>query len=243
MTYLRRLREIFRYLGICDGNMEEGSFRCDANISLRPGGADPDWGPRAELKNMNSFKHVEKALEFEIRRQQGGPGRRRQAGPGNPALGRGPGHRPSPCGARRRPTITAIFPIRIWCPWPSSPEWIEEVRQDLPELPEARRRRFLGQYGLPENDAEVLTSSKALADYFEACVGLASPAQDGRQLDHGGTDRELNRDGREIEACPGAAGAVGRSAGPDPRGGDQRQDRQNRFRGDVPTGADPSGHR
>ena len=115
-AYLRQLRAIVRYLGVCDGNLEEGSFRCDANVSIRPRGATA-LGTRAELKNLNSFRFVEKAIDYEISRQKelllDGGSRR----PGDPALGCGPRTRPSPCAARRRPTTTGISRTPICCPW------------------------------------------------------------------------------------------------------------------------------
>ena len=114
VEYLKGLRNILLYLEICDGNMEEGSFRCDANISLRPVGAK-EFGVKVELKNMNSFRFVKAALEFEIKRQRanlsGRPGDR----PGDPPVGYGRRTRRCPCGARKRPTTTAISRTRTWC--------------------------------------------------------------------------------------------------------------------------------
>jgi aspartyl-tRNA(Asn)/glutamyl-tRNA(Gln) amidotransferase subunit B len=166
--YLRRLREILRYLGICDGNMEEGSFRCDANISLRPRG-ETRLGTKIELKNMNSFRHVEKALEFEIRRQQAvledGGSLVQETRLWDEARGITQTMR-----GKEEAHDYRYFPDPDLVPITVDEHWIEEIRQNLPELPEARRRRFLGQYGLSENDAEALTSSKDLADYFESCV-------------------------------------------------------------------------
>jgi aspartyl-tRNA(Asn)/glutamyl-tRNA(Gln) amidotransferase subunit B len=198
--YLRRLREILRYLDICDGNMEEGSFRCDANISLRPRGAER-LGTKIELKNMNSFRHVEKALEFEIRRQQavledGGTlvqeTRLWDAARGITQTMRG----------KEEAHDYRYFPDPDLVPVAVEAAWIEEIRRSLPELPEARRRRLVSQYGLSENDAEALTTSKGLADYFEACTqGHPQPRTVGNWIMVELT-RELKRDDREIEACP-----------------------------------------
>ncbi len=166
--YLRRLREILRYLDICNGNMEEGSFRCDANISLRPPGRS-GFGTKAELKNMNSFKNVEKALEFEIRRQgalleDGGEvlqeTRLWEAARAVTLSMRG----------KEEAHDYRYFPDPDLLPLEISPDWIDTVRQGLPELPEAKRSRFISQYGLPEYDAQILTSSKSLAAYFEKCL-------------------------------------------------------------------------
>lgn len=198
--YLRRLREILRYLGICDGNMEEGSFRCDANSSLRPRG-ESSLGTKVELKNMNSFKHVEKALEFEFRRQravleEGGrviqETRLWDAARGVTLPMRG----------KEEAHDYRYFPDPDLIPVEISPEWIETVRNSLPELPEAKRRRFAAEYGLPETDSEVLTSSRSLADFFEQCVRLHPQPKTVSNWIMGELIRELKREEREIEDCP-----------------------------------------
>jgi aspartyl-tRNA(Asn)/glutamyl-tRNA(Gln) amidotransferase subunit B len=198
--YLRRLREILRYLGICDGNMEEGSFRCDANISLRPRG-ETRLGTKIELKNMNSFRHVEKALEFEIRRQQAvledGGSLVQETRLWDEARGITQTMR-----GKEEAHDYRYFPDPDLVPITVDEHWIEEIRQNLPELPEARRRRFLGQYGLSENDAEALTVSKDLADYFESCVAWHPQAKAVANWIMVELTRELKRDDREIEACP-----------------------------------------
>lgn len=198
--YLRRLREILRYLEICDGNMEEGSFRCDANISMRPAGGFA-FGTKTELKNMNSFKHVEKALEFEIRRQRavledGGElvqeTRLWDVTRGVTLSMRG----------KEEAHDYRYFPDPDLIPLEVNQEWIEAVRQNLPELPEARRRRFIGQYGLPEHDAQVLTSSKALAGYFEDCVRLHPQPKTVSNWIMVELIRELKREEQDIEQSP-----------------------------------------
>ncbi len=167
-AYLRKIHAILRYLDICDGNMQEGSFRCDANISLRPVGQEA-LGTRTELKNMNSFRNVQSALEYEVRRQRdilmdGGaivqetllwdPDRNCTES----MRGKEEAHdyRYFPC--------PDLVPIQI------DEEWITSIRATLPELPEARRQRFLEEYGLPEHDASLLTGSRELADYYEQAV-------------------------------------------------------------------------
>jgi aspartyl-tRNA(Asn)/glutamyl-tRNA(Gln) amidotransferase subunit B len=201
--YLRRLREILRYLEICDGNMEEGSFRCDANISLRPEGTS-EFGTKAELKNMNSFKHVEKALEFEIRRQRavledGGEidqeTRLWDAARGVTQSMRG----------KEEAHDYRYFPDPDLIPVEISEEWIESVRKTLPELPEARRQRLVSQYELPEYDAQILTSSKALANYFEECVRLHPQPKTVSNWIMVELIRELKRAEKEIEQCPVSA--------------------------------------
>lgn len=202
--YLRRLREILRYLEICDGNMEEGSFRCDANISLRPLGT-AGFGTKAELKNMNSFKHVENALEFEIRRQRavlddGGEcvqeTRLWDAARGVTLSMRG----------KEEAHDYRYFPDPDLIPLEISGDWIETVRNGLPELPEAKRRRFVSQFGLPEYDAQVLTSSKGLAHFFEECLRLHPQPKTLSNWIMVELIRELKRAEKDIEQCPVSAG-------------------------------------
>lgn len=166
--FMRALRSILRYLDICDGNMEEGSLRCDANISLRPAGSGA-LGTKTEIKNMNSFKGVQKALEYEAKRQE--------------KILREGGHIEQETrlwDASRGITISMrskeyahdyrYFPDPDLLPLKIDEAWIERMRAELPELPDAKKNRFVQQYGLPEYDAGVLSSSRDLADYYEACV-------------------------------------------------------------------------
>jgi aspartyl-tRNA(Asn)/glutamyl-tRNA(Gln) amidotransferase subunit B len=198
--YLRRLREILRYLEICDGNMEEGSFRCDANISLRPVGAR-EFGTKVELKNMNSFKHVEKALEFEIRRQRAvledGGELTQETRLWDTARGVSLSMR-----GKEEAHDYRYFPDPDLIPLEISESWVEAIRQTLPELPEAKRRRFMADYGLPENDARILTSSKALSAYFEDCLRLHPKAKTVGNWIMVELIRELKRADKEIEQCP-----------------------------------------
>ena len=199
-AYLRTLREVLRYLEICDGNMEEGSMRCDANISLRPVGTD-GLGVKAELKNMNSFRNVQRALEFEIRRQTA-------------LLERGESviQETRLWDANRNVTLSMrgkeeahdyrYFPDPDLVPIVVADGWVEAVRVKLPELPDAKRERFIRDYGLPTYDGEVLTSSKALANYFEAAVGAFSQPKTVSNWIMSELMRELKRDDRDIEACP-----------------------------------------
>ncbi len=199
-SYLKELRDILVYLEICDGNMEEGSFRCDANISLRRRGTEK-LGTRTELKNMNSFKAVQKALEFEVRRQ------RALLEKGEKIVQE----------TRLWDTTRAItvsmrgkeeahdyryFPEPDLVPLAVDNDWIEEIRQSLPELPAQKRLRFTQQYGLPEYDAQVLTADKALADFFEECVGRFAKPKTVSNWIMSELIRELHRDKRGIKACP-----------------------------------------
>jgi aspartyl-tRNA(Asn)/glutamyl-tRNA(Gln) amidotransferase subunit B len=168
--YLIKLHNILRYLGVSTGNMEEGSFRCDANISIRPSNSKKLL-PKVEVKNMNSFKAVYQALEYESERQRN-------------VLEEGGGLVQETRGWIDEAGITVTQRTKEYAddyryfPEPDLPPlvldraWIEEIRPRLPELPEARRDRFMTQYGLSLYDANVLTSSKAMADYFENCVKL-----------------------------------------------------------------------
>ena len=163
--YLIKLRAILQYLGVSTGNMEEGSFRCDANISIRPEGSRETLA-KAEVKNMNSFRAVYQALEYEAKRQ------RRAAGEGQKlvqetrgwveATGKTVSQRSKEYAHDYR-----YFPEPDLPPLEVSREWVEEIKAKLPELPEARRDRFVAGYGLPGYDANQLTGSRAMADYFE----------------------------------------------------------------------------
>jgi aspartyl-tRNA(Asn)/glutamyl-tRNA(Gln) amidotransferase subunit B len=199
-AYLRTLREVLRYLEICDGNMEEGSMRCDANISMRPVGSKT-LGVKAELKNMNSFRNVQRALEFEIRRQTA-------------LLERGESvvQETRLWDANRNVTLSMrgkeeahdyrYFPDPDLVPIVVNSEWVSTVRARLPEMPDAKRERFLRDYGLPPYDAKVLTSSKALAGYFEAVVSAFQQPKTVSNWIMSELLRELNRDDHDIEACP-----------------------------------------
>ncbi len=166
--YLIRLRSILQYLGVSTGNMEEGSFRCDANISVRPVGSK-ELGAKVEVKNMNSFRAVFLAMEYEVKRQT------RAAGEGKKLVQetRGWVEAKGKTVSQRSKEYAhdyRYFPEPDLPPLAISREWVEEVRAKLPELPEARRDRFMATYDLPRYDADLLTGAKALADYFEVGV-------------------------------------------------------------------------
>lgn len=168
VAYLKKLHAIVRYLEVCDGNMQEGSFRCDANISLRPVGQEK-LGTRTELKNMNSFRHVQSALEYEVRRQRDmlleGEEIVQETLLWNPDKN---------CSESMRSKEDAhdyrYFPCPDLVPVEISDEWIEEVRVSLPELPDQRKARLIADYALPDYDAALLTADRELADYFEEVV-------------------------------------------------------------------------
>ncbi len=175
-AYLRQLRAILRYLDICDGNMEEGSFRCDANISIRPKGRQA-FGTRAEIKNLNSFKNVEKALEYEISRQRevlaDGDRVVQETRLWDPDKNMTTSMR-----GKEEAHDYRYFPDPDLLPLVVEEQWIENVRKTLPELPREKKERFVSEFGLSAIDADVLISSKELADYFESCVNrFPSPKQ------------------------------------------------------------------
>ena len=167
-AYLRKLHAIVRYLDICDGNMQEGSFRCDANISLRPKG-ETKLGTRTELKNMNSFRNVQRALEYEERRQRDllldGEEVVQSTLLWDPDKGVS-----QPMRSKEEAHDYRYFPDPDLVPVVIADEWITELRAELPELPMAKKTRFIEELGLPEYDAEVLTASRELADYFESAL-------------------------------------------------------------------------
>jgi aspartyl-tRNA(Asn)/glutamyl-tRNA(Gln) amidotransferase subunit B len=167
-AYLRALRSILQYLEVCDGNMEEGSFRCDANISIRPAGSDR-LGRRAEVKNMNSFRAVERALEHEIARQievVSGGGEVVQ----ETRLWDADREVTRSMRSKEFAHDYRYFPEPDLPPLVVAREWVEEVRRSLPEPPAARRARFEREIGLPAYDAEVLTARRDVADYFETAL-------------------------------------------------------------------------
>ncbi len=202
--YLIKLRSILQYLGVSTGNMEEGSFRCDANISVRPEGSS-ELGVKVEIKNMNSFRAVFLAMEYEADRQ-----RKALAG-GKPIVQETRGW--VEAGGKTVSQRTKeyahdyrYFPEPDLPPMIISREWVDEVRKRLPELAEARRERFMEEFGLPRADAEQLTVSKPLADYFQACV--ARPPKNGTRQEHcklvanwvlGEFSRHLNASGIDFE--------------------------------------------
>jgi aspartyl-tRNA(Asn)/glutamyl-tRNA(Gln) amidotransferase subunit B len=165
---MKKLRAILRYLGVCDGNMEQGSLRCDANVSIRRVGQN-EFGTRAELKNINSFKFVEKALEYEIKRQvsviEDGGRIIQETRLWDSAAGVTRSMR-----SKEEAHDYRYFPEPDLPPILVSQEWIDEIKAKLPELPDEKRKRFIGQHSLPEYDAELLTSEKAIADWYERVV-------------------------------------------------------------------------
>jgi len=200
VAYLKGLRDILVYLEVCDGNMEEGSFRCEPNLSLRPVGQEA-FGTKVELKNINSFKYVKDAMEYEIKRQtkvlnEGGTIRQEtrlwNIDRGETAVMR----------SKEEAHDYRYFPDPDLVPLRLDAEWIETCRAGLPELPAARAWRFVSEYGLPEYDAGVLTASKGLADYYERCVKQFTQPKVVSNWVMGELTRELNNSGVDVSASP-----------------------------------------
>jgi len=199
VAYLKALRAILVYLDICDGNMEEGSFRCDANVSLRPIGQEA-FGTRAELKNLNSFRHVQKAIEYEVDRQadlldDGQPvvqeTRLYDAAKNITASMRG----------KEEAHDYRYFPDPDLAPLRIAAEQLEAWKNALPELPAARRARFCEAFGLSDYDADVLTSERDLAGYFEAAAAAGADPKKAANWIQGELLRELNQAGLSPKAC------------------------------------------
>ncbi len=196
-AYLKKIHAILRYLDICDGNMQEGSFRCDANISLRPYGQEK-FGIRTELKNMNSFRNVQSALEYEVRRQRDllldGEEVIQETLLWNPDKNRTESMR-----GKEDAHDYRYFPCPDLIPIEIDEAWIREIRETLPELPDERLTRFVNEYNLPEYDAKILTDSRELADYFEVATRSCSNAKKVSNWIMTELLRELK--GEEISSC------------------------------------------
>ena len=200
VAYLRKVHALVRYLDISDGNMQEGSFRCDANVSVRQAG-ERELGTRTELKNINSFRFVEKAIEYEIERQiealEGGGEITQET-----RLYDADRDLTRPMRSKEEAHDYRYFPD------PDLPEmrlddaFIEAVRAQLPELPDARKRRFQSDFNLPESDAAQLTTERALADYFEAVAATGADAKTAANWILGDLNAALNKHDLPIEQSP-----------------------------------------
>ena len=204
--YLRKLRAILRYLGTCDGNMEEGSLRCDCNVSVRRPGAP--FGTRCEIKNVNSIRYVMMAIEYEARRQigvleQGGSIAQETR------LWDTTRHETRSMRSKEEAHDYRYFPDPDLLPLVLDPAWVEAIRSSLPELPDARQKRFVELYGLPPYDAGVLVADKPSADYFET-VAHGRDARLAANWVTGELFGALNRSGQEIDNSPIKAEELGR---------------------------------
>jgi len=198
--YLRTLRSILVYLDICDGNMEEGSFRCDANVSVRPKG-ETTLGVKTELKNMNSFRNIQRGLRYEIDRQIDAltEGERivQETRLFDPVTGSTASMR-----SKEQAHDYRYFPDPDLLPLRVDADMVERIRCELPELPTAKKERFVEQFGIPPYDAGVLTASRDLADYFERTVELFPNPKTVSNWIMTELMRELKGDELGITSCP-----------------------------------------
>jgi len=195
--FVKKLRALVRWIGVCDGNMEQGSLRCDANVSIRPVG-QKEFGTKTEIKNMNSFKYIEKALEYEIKRQikilnEGGR-IIQETRLWNTNKGVTESMR-----SKEEAHDYRYFPDPDLVPVEVNDEWIEEIKLQRIELRDSRRQRFISQYGLPEQDADLLTSERTIAEWFEEAVKLGGEPKAVSNWMMGELMRLLNEEGKQIE--------------------------------------------
>jgi aspartyl-tRNA(Asn)/glutamyl-tRNA(Gln) amidotransferase subunit B len=199
VAYLKNLRAILVYLGICDGNLEEGSFRCDANVSIRPFGQE-EFGTRTELKNMNSFRNIQRAIEYEVGRQidlvEDGEKIVQETRLFDVTKGVTRSMR-----GKEEAHDYRYFPDPDLLPLVIEEDRMEAWRAELPELPAARCRRYRDDLGLPEYDAAVLTAEKDVADYFEDALQEYGEAKKLSNWIMGEVMRELNDRGASLDAC------------------------------------------
>jgi aspartyl-tRNA(Asn)/glutamyl-tRNA(Gln) amidotransferase subunit B len=199
IAYMKKIHTLVRYLDICDGNMQEGSFRCDANVSVRHKGKH-EYGTRCEIKNLNSFRFVEKAINFEVARQidilEGGGSIVQETRLYDPDRNETRSMR-----SKEEANDYRYFPDPDLLPLVLDDAWIERVREQLPELPDQKAARFVSDHGLSEYDAGVLTASRETAGFFEEVVGLlGGHAKLAANWVMGDLSGLLNRDGLEVGA-------------------------------------------
>ncbi len=198
--YLTRMKTTLEYLEVCDGNMEEGSLRCDANVSVRPVG-EIKLGTKTELKNLNSFRFLQKALEYEIARQiqalESGGRVEQETRLWNTAEQRTVSMR-----SKEEAHDYRYFPEPDLPPLVVDETWQTEISAQMPELPEAKKSRFVQQYGIPEYDAGVLTTSRALADYYEQTVALCHSPKSASNWIMGDLLRDLKEFNKTIRESP-----------------------------------------
>ena len=203
VAYAKALHALVVWLGICDGNMQEGSFRCDANVSVRPVG-QKEFGTRCEIKNLNSFKFLEKAIDYEVRRQieliEDGGKVVQETRLYDPDRDETRSMR-----SKEDAMDYRYFPDPDLLPLEISPDWIARVKTEMPELPGAMRERFVREYGLGDYDAQTLTASKPLAAYFEAVAQGVSDKKAAANWVMGEVSAALNEAGIEIDQAPVSA--------------------------------------
>jgi len=202
VAYAKALHSLVMWLGVCDGNMQEGSFRCDVNVSVRPMGQQ-EFGTRCEIKNLNSFRFMEEAIHYEVRRQieliEDG-GKVQQA----TRLWDPDKKETRAMRTKEDAQDYRYFPDPDLPPLAISPDWIERIKADMPELPAAMRARFVNDYGLPEYDSLILTGSQSMATYYEAVVAKAGKdnAKAAANWMMGDVSSTLNREGVDLVDSP-----------------------------------------
>ncbi len=208
VAYMKKIHSLVRYLGICDGNMQEGSFRCDANVSVRPAGRET-FGTRTEIKNVNSFRFVQQAIDYEVERQidviEAGGTVVQETRLFDPDAGETRSMR-----VKEEANDYRYFPDPDLLPLEIDSALVERVRAELPELPDAKRARFVSEYGLSDYDASVLTAQRELAEYFEAVTTAAGG--EGKLAANwvmGELSGALNKAGLDITASPVSPEALG----------------------------------
>ncbi|MDO8925966.1 MAG: Asp-tRNA(Asn)/Glu-tRNA(Gln) amidotransferase subunit GatB [Sideroxyarcus sp.] len=207
VAYAKALHTLVRWIGICDGNMQEGSFRCDVNVSVRKPGQP--LGTRREIKNLNSFKFMQQAIDYEVQWQidtiENGGKVQQATILFNPDTGETRAMR-----SKEDAHDYRYFPDPDLLPLEISPEWIEQVRATLPELPQAKQARYVNDLGLSAYDASLLTASREMADFFEAALSaVPSQAKICANWMIGEVSAQLNRDGLDMAQCPITAQQLG----------------------------------
>jgi aspartyl-tRNA(Asn)/glutamyl-tRNA(Gln) amidotransferase subunit B len=208
VAYMKKIHSIVRYLEICDGNMQEGSFRCDANVSIRPKGQE-EFGTRAELKNINSFRFVEQAINIEVERQidilEDGGEVVQETRLYDPNKNETRSMR-----SKEEANDYRYFPDPDLLPVEIEKSFIEEIRKLLPELPDAKKQRFIDEFNLSEYDSGVLTAQKEMSDYFETCVKAADgEAKLSSNWITGELAASLNKENKDISESPVSAEMLG----------------------------------
>jgi aspartyl-tRNA(Asn)/glutamyl-tRNA(Gln) amidotransferase subunit B len=198
--YMTHLRKMLLYLGVCDGNMEEGSLRCDANVSIRPKGAEK-FGIKVEIKNLNSFRFLQRALDYEIERQTRALSRGEQVIQETRLWDESEG-RTFPMRSKEEAHDYRYFPEPDLLPLVLDPAWVEQIRASLPELPDRKLKRMIDEYGLSIDEALLLTTTSALADYFEECAKKSGNARLSVNWITGDLAYALKNSGKEIENSP-----------------------------------------
>jgi aspartyl-tRNA(Asn)/glutamyl-tRNA(Gln) amidotransferase subunit B len=194
-AYLMKLRAILTYIDVCDGKMEQGSLRCEPNVSIRPIGSHT-FGVKTEIKNLNSFRAVQRGIEYEVERQERGEPIVQET--------RGWNETKQATYSQRSKEVEQeyrYFPEPDLVPLRISAEWIEQIRASMPELPEARRQRFESEYGLTSYDAALLTDTRAVADYFEQAARISGDGKSTANWIMGDLSRLLNAAGQEVTEC------------------------------------------